>query len=365
MNLWRWFGTLAILAGFFIVYSGSKLPVSAGEKDKDKDKAAQKDKVKNGDKDKGKDDADKDKGKKVDPPVAGDRLAWKAFDDPKKSFYQRIETITEQKMTVMGQQITQKQNQTFFILWTPKEKTKEGNWVVSQKIVGVVMKIDIGGNVIQVDSRADKQPNNPMNDFFAALLKLELTLTIDPATMSVKSIDGRQKFVEDLGATNPQMKGLLNSILSEEALKQMAEPTWGAFPPGGDFAKPWSRTSKLDLGPIGTYETKFDYNHQGLDAKDKADKIGIKAELTYKAPDGKGGLPFTIESASLKSKDGAGSASFDRQRGRFSRSDMKMNLEGNLKITVGGMPTDVVLSQTQEARVETSDEEPADLKLKK
>jgi hypothetical protein len=159
------------------------------------------------------------------------------------------------------------------------------------------------------------------------------------------------------------MEPLLKSILSKEALQQMAEPTWGAFPVKGLGTKTWTKTSKLDLGPIGLYETTFNYTLEGQDDK-KREKIGVKAELKYKAPTGKNGLPFTIKSADLSSKEGTGTAFFDRAKGRIDESSMKMVLKGTLKIEVGGMETEVALDQNQTATVKTSDEEPAELKKK-
>ncbi|MBI3407421.1 MAG: hypothetical protein HY040_03570 [Planctomycetes bacterium] len=371
MKLWSWLVVLAFVAGSLII-TGTNLPVVAGpqDKDKDKDKSAQKDKNGKDDKDKGKqdekkkdeakkDDTKKDDTKKEEAKVAGDRWEWKAFDPKGKKFIQKLFTKTNQKMTVMSQEINQNQEQTFYIEWTPKEM-KDKNWVVTQKIIGVVMKIDIGGNVISFSSLDQKQPNNPMTDFFNALMKLELTLTIDPANMTVKSIEGREEFIKKLSETNPQMQTLLKSILSEDALKQMAEPTWGAFPPQGNYAmKTWNKKSELKLGPIGDYTTDFDYTYDGPDKL--GEKISIKAKLDYKAPTASAGLPFTIKEAKLNSKDGSGVAYFDKAKGRFSSSKMSMVLVGNLSIEVGGMVTPVALTQTQDATVETFDEAPAEL----
>src|SRR5262249_17453847 len=121
----------------------------------------------------------------------------------------------------------------------------------------------------------------------------------------------------------------------------------------------WNRKSTLDLGPIGTYNTSFDYTYDGPDKQ--LEKVGIKATLEYKAPTQTGGLPFTIKEATLKSKEGSGVAYFDKAKGRFASSKMDMVLEGNLRIEVGGMDTAVTLRQTQTATVETFDEAPADL----
>ena len=65
-------------------------------------------------------------------------LNWKFEKD--KTFYQEMTTDVTQKMTVMGQEITQKQQQTFYFSWTPKEQ-KDKDWVIQQKITGVKMNI--------------------------------------------------------------------------------------------------------------------------------------------------------------------------------------------------------------------------------
>ncbi len=289
------------------------------------------------------------------------KLEFKAFAPDAKPFWQKLETDTTQVMKVMGQEVTQKQNQTFYIQWTP-QKGEGKDLVVTEKIVGVKMNIDIGGNKIAYDSTDDKQASNPMSDFFNALKSLELKLVIDPTDMKVKEVKGRKEFVDELGKTNPQMKPLLNNILSEDAIKQMAQPTWGAIPKDAvKKGKTWSDTSKLNLGAIGTYETKFDYTYEGQEKN--LDKIAVKTTLKYLAPTEKNGLPFQIkDNSSLTSKEGTGVVYFDRSKGRIESSNMKMKLEGTLVIDVGGMTTNVELTQTQESKMETMDTNPVEKK---
>src|SRR5262249_13436719 len=80
------------------------------------------------------------------PALAQDeaKWEWKAFNKDAKPFYQELKTDTTQVMKVMGQEVKQNQEQTFIISWTPLAP-KDGDWVVQQKIIGVKMKIDIGG----------------------------------------------------------------------------------------------------------------------------------------------------------------------------------------------------------------------------
>jgi hypothetical protein len=291
----------------------------------------------------------------------GEKWEWKAFA-PKSEYYQELKTDTTQTMKVMGQDVKQTQEQTFFIKWTGQEP-KDKALVVQQKIIGVNMKIDIGGVNIAYNSLDEKQANNPMTDFFKKLLEADLKLHVDPEKMVVKKIEGQDELVKKLGVTNPQMEPLLKSILSEEALKQMAEPTWGAFPPADKTKKgdTWTKKSTLNLGPIGTYDTEYKYTLEGPDKG--GEKIKIDATLTYSPPkDKSGGLPFQIKSATLKSKEGTGHAIFDKAKGRIESSTMTMKLEGTLDIEVGGMTTTVELSQTQTATVRSMDSDPTKTK---
>jgi hypothetical protein len=329
MNLRRWYGSLVLLAGAAALIA---LPVLGQDKDGKKN---------------GKDGKD-DKG--------GNKLEWKAFNKG-VVFYQELTTETEQKMKVMGQEVTQQQKQTFFLKYTGEDATKEGNLVVTQEIIGVVMNIDIGGVTISYDSRDEKQPNNPMTDFFKKLLEAKLKLTVNPKTMKVESIEGHEDLIKKLGQTNPQMEPLLKSILSKDALTQMAEPTWAALPTQAvNKGDTWPKSSTLDLGPIGKYMTEYKYTYEGQEKG--LDKIKIDAKLTYSAPQDKGGLPFVIKEAELVSKEGTGYAYFDRKEGRFDSSTMKMKLDGTLKIEVGGMETAVELNQDQTATVKSSSTNP-------
>jgi hypothetical protein len=300
---------------------------------------------------------------------------WKAFDkdvkegrDKDGSWYQTLDTVTNQTMKVQGMDVIQNQKQTFYIKWTPQTAEK-GKWVVKQRIEGVKMSIDIGGNKIEYDSTVP-QPNNPMTDFFKALQKLDLTFTVNQKDMSIEKIGGNEEFIGELGKTNPQMKPLLESILSKEALIKMAEPTLYAFPPGGDVKKgkgKWDKTSDLKLGPIGQYTTKYEFQYEGKDGKNKdLDKIKVTASMEYTPPTEGGTLPFKIlkEGSSLKSKEGTGEALFNTKLGRFDSYSMKMKLEGKLKIDIGGMVTDVELSQDQTATVKSSSERPKELEKK-
>jgi hypothetical protein len=318
MNLRRWFGSLVVMAGLFAL--AANLPVFAQGEDKEKE-----------------------------------TWVWKAFDKGNK-FYQTLTTKTEQTMKVMGQEVKQVQDQTFYIEWTGQEP-KGDDWIVKQKIVGVKMEINIGGNQIAYNSAEPNAPKNPMTDFFEALTKAELTLTVSKKNMSVQKVEGADSLIEKLSGTNAQLLPLLKSILSENALKQMAEPTWAAFPTEPvKKGSTWERKFTLDLGGIGTYDTKYNMT---VESVDKAEgKVKIDAKLDYKPPTDKRNLPFAIKSGQLASKDGTGNAVFNREKGRIDSSNIKMNIAGTLDIEIAGTTTQVTLDQTQTSTVTTSDANP-------
>jgi len=382
MTVWRWCVSLTLLAGIVFL---AGIPSSAQDKDKASDKASDKAAVKDkaeAPKDKKSDDAPKDKteaakdkkaddapkDKKVDdapkdkkaddgPKKTADEpkgtpAEFKAFDPKSGPFYQTVTTTTKQSLKVQGQGVDQTQKQTFVLKWTPKERSGD-DYVVQQEIVAVAMNINIAGNEVTYDSKAQNQPKNPMTEFFQALVGSTLTLTVDKE-LNVKKVEGADKLIEKLSQGNKQLEPLLKSILSEDALKQMAIPSWGAYPTTGK--KTWDRTSDLKLAGIGTYKTTYNYTQEG------DDKVKIDAKLVYSAPSGenRGTLPFTIkDGSSLTTKNATGTATIDKAKGRIAKSDMTLELEGTLKIDVAGMDTDVALTQSQTTSVESSDTAPA------
>lgn len=280
-------------------------------------------------------------------------LKWKF--EPKKTFYQKMTTDTKQNMKVMGSDVVQNQSQTFYFSWTVDKVEPDGSAQILQRIEGVKMSIDIGGSKIEYDSTRDTNTANPLSDFFKALVGSEFKLTVDK-DLKVSKIDGRAEFIKKLVGANPQMEPLLNQILSEQAMKEMAEPTFAAIPTKeitkGDT---WSKETTLDMGPIGSYQNTFQYTYEGKDGT--LDKIKVETTLKYTPPKDSGSspLPFKIKGADLKSTNAAGAILFDNTKGRVEKSDMKLELKGKLQIEIGGTTTEVELSQTQTTTVETSD----------
>jgi hypothetical protein len=304
-----------------------------------------------------KDESSKDSSKK---------LEWKF--EKNKIFYQKMVTTTKQTMKVMNNDVAQSQSQTFYFQWTPQEKTADGKWKLEQKIIGVQMDIDIGGSPIKYDSLTGGGggANSPLNDFFKALLGASFTVTLDPKTNKLgDDIGGRDAFVANLQKANKQMQPLLDKILSKEAIKEMAEPTFAVLPPDAvvEKDKKWKKETTLDMGPIGKYKNEYTYTYAGRDKN--LDKIDVDSKLTYIPPEkteGIGGLPFRIKSAKLESKSAKGAVYFNREKGRVEKSNMSVNLDGTLEIEIGGQLTKVDLTQTQTTEVSATDTNPIETK---
>src|SRR5262249_25904168 len=276
-------------------------------------------------------------------------LKWKFEKD--KTFYQTMTTETKQTMKVSGSDVNQSQEMTFNFSWTPKSQDGD-NWVIEQKIIGVKMKIDIGGTKVEYDSTKENPAGNPLGDFFNKLKDSEFKITVGKEN-KVTKVEGGDAFIKKLIQANPQMEELLKKILTDDALKEMAEPTF-AVVPAKDVKKgdTWERASKIDMGPLGRYESTYKYTYDGT-GPDKLDIIKIDATTKYVPPannamaqgQGGGALPFKIVSGDLKSSSGSGTVKFDASKGRVESSDMTLEIKGDLSIEIGGQVTKVELTQ--------------------
>ena len=315
-----------------------------------------------------KDETKKDETKKTEPAkkdevqVEAPTLTWKFT--PGTSFFQKMTTTTEQSIKVMGLDVTQKQEQTFYFKWTPAPVDKDADrWNIKQEIEGITMKIDIAGNPVSYDSTQESPPsgaNTALAEFFKTLKGSSFNLTYNSKTQKIEKVEGRDEFLKKLATANPTLEPLLRKILSPDALKQMADPTFGMLPPTNKkVGETWESDSTLNLGPLGTYVNKYVYTLKGPDPVNKdLEAISVATTLTYTQPtDSDPSLPFKIKSANLKTKEKQepGKILFNRVKGRLESSDFKLLVSGTLTIEIGGNSTAVDLTQTQESKVTTSD----------
>ena len=293
---------------------------------------------------------------------AQDKQKFEIKFEKDKPFYQELTTEVSQVVKVQGgADLPLKHKQTFYFKWLPLTQDKD-KWVVKQTIEGVKMTVDIAGNPINYDS-TDPNPSgsgtNPgLADFFKSLVGAEFTITFGPGA-KVEKVDGRDDFLKKLAGANPQMEQLLRKILSDEALKEMTDPSAGITPPGEQaVGSSWEKKTTLSLGPIGSYERTFKYTYKGKDpSKKDLDRVEVDAKLVYKAPtDQADGLLFRIKSGNLETiNPKPGVILYDPKLGRVVESDIGVTMKGTLNVSIGTTDTTVELFQEQKTTTKTGD----------
>lgn len=290
-----------------------------------------------------------------------DKSAFVTKFEKDKPFFQELTTDVKQTVKVQGgSDLNLSHKQTFFFKWTPVSVEADKK-VVKLTIEGVKMTVDIGGNPINydsTDSAASIAGNPGLADFFNSLKGAEFTVTFGKG-MAVEKVDGKEEFLKKLAGANGQMEQLLRKILTEEALKEMSDPSVGITPPGEQaVGSSWEKKSTLSLGPIGSYERTFKYTYKGKDPEKKdLDLIEVEPKLVYKAPsDASDGLLFKIKSGTLETiNPKPGKILWDPKVGRVVEANIGVTMKGTLNVVVSSTETTVELYQEQKTVTRTGD----------
>lgn len=280
------------------------------------------------------------------------------------TYYQKSSTTVLQTITVQQQALTQKQVSTFYYKWEPLRQ--EGDkWIVKQTVEGLRMEIDISGNSIVYDTTQKDASGSAANpgliNFFKNLEGSTFTVTLnkDFKVESVAQAD-RDAFLSKLAANNAQMDALLKKIMTEDALKQMCDPTMGMIPDAPQaVGGTWARKTPLNLGPIGMYEVTYNFTYKGKQGD--TDRVDVSAGLVYTPPkDGGEGLLFRITEGTLKTADpGPGKSNgfmtYNPKTGRIEHVEINLEMTGDLKVLIGQTSTPVSLRQVQTTVIDTRD----------
>ncbi|MBI3406734.1 MAG: hypothetical protein HY040_00055 [Planctomycetes bacterium] len=289
------------------------------------------------------------------PPACRDwtkATALRPWFEKDAAFYTLDHSTTAQVIHVMGQEITQKQDQTFAIRWNARGLDCEGNLIVNAKILAIKMRLEIGGNVIAYDSEKRPDPN-PIGAFCDSLMQHEFRFVVMCDGNGV-NIQGTSQLLKQLESSMPQYKWLAKSSVAH--LVTLATPFLDFTPSSpvvpGDS---WKKTRTHDPGPIGIYRDELVLTYLGRCGS--LQRIEATGTLNYEAPSKAGYLPFLIRSADLNGPQSQVIV-FDASRRRLAERIMNTQLSGNIVIEVGGLPTEVKLEQTQRRRVSLSDTNP-------
>lgn len=294
---------------------------------------------------------------------AQDKQKFEAKYEKDKPFYQKLTTKVEQTLKVQGgsADVPLKHEQTFFFKWTPITVDKD-KVVAKQLIEGVRFRMDIAGQTVEFDS-TDPNPSggtgNPgLSEFFKNLVGIEFTVTFGKNGV-VEKVEGKEEVLKKLSAVNPQIEQVLRRVLTEEALKEMTDPTAGVIPPSDKAVnETWEKKGTMSLGPIGSYDRTFVYTYKGKDPEKKdLDRIEIKSTLSYKpAPDSGDSMPFKIKGGKLETKEvKEGVALYNSKSGKVESLRLNVILTGELDVSVSNTDTKVTLYQDQRTELDTSD----------
>jgi RNA polymerase sigma factor (sigma-70 family) len=290
-------------------------------------------------------------------------LRWKFVKNT--PFYQEVTTTTLQTMKAMNSDVQQAQGQTFYFSWTPVRKDGR-NWQLKQRIEGVKMDIDIGGNKIEYDSTRETAAANPLSEFFKQLVGSEsrVTLNEEYKVLKVDKVRRRDDLLKKPSVADPALEKALGTVreqvFSEDAARLVDEMLFEGLPLGPvEAGDSWTQKRWWELGPLGQCRATYRYTYLGREGG--LDRIAIRVESALKgrppAEDGVG-LPFTFKKGEWKCTEGRGTLLFDRDRGRVTRLDLRLRIEGRLTIEIGGQESPVEMSQTQTITVRTTDTNP-------
>lgn len=301
--------------------------------------------------------------------VAQDKQGFALKLEKDKSFYQKMKTEVTQVIKVQGQDLTQKQDSTFYFKWTP-EKIEGDKATLKQKIEGLTMSIDISGNPITYDSTkkdaAGSAGNPGLMDFFKNLEGAEFAVTLNTKNYTVEGVTGKDEFVKKLGAGSQQMDSLLKKILTDDALKQMADPTYGLVPDAPKAVnETWEKKQVLNLGPVGTYDVTYKMTYKGKDPTQKdLDRVEVVPTLSYKPPAAEAdGLLFKIKDGKMEAKPIEAADQlppsvilYNPATGRIVKATISLKLRGELTVAIGGTDTKVELEQRQTTTIDSSND---------
>jgi hypothetical protein len=267
-----------------------------------------------------------------------------------------VETVTEQNLVVNGKNERQSVRQTFYLRWTPKG-AENGNFTIVQRILAATL--EANGPFMA------RQPASSLGEFHKQLAGSEFTLTIGQkdGKYRVKKVQGVSALVDKLNMLNPALGPFFRKVLTGDTFKQMAEPMLGVIPPNETIPrdKSWKNVTTLDLGPLGSYATMNRYTVEGREKDKRLLRIKVETDMSYTKP--KGPQPrvagFVVVDGKLKSAKGSGGTIlFNVDKGRLESAEIRVNLEGTMKIDIANTVTAVKVAQTQVTRIRTSDRRP-------
>lgn len=240
----------------------------------------------------------------------------------------QLQQSTESTVSINGQTIEQKLEQTFDVTWKVTKVRGDGSAEIAQTFDRVRLKLDSLLGQMEFDTKDGKEAEGPMAQLGAVFRDLvggEGSIRVTPRG-DVVDVKLPAKAAEALKNV-PALPGG-QRMLSEETFQNIFSQAMLSFPEKA--ATTWSTKREIGQPPVGTMLMDAEYTHAGPDAQSKGlDKIDSKINLDYKF---NADLPVTIK---LKKQTAGGTSLFDRAKGLLVRSKLSQTVE--LAIDAMGM----------------------------
>jgi RNA polymerase sigma factor (sigma-70 family) len=305
------------------------------------------------------------------------RLVWRFEKD--RPIFHEVTTDTKQTMKILNREaVQQDQKQTFVFRWTPMRRNNANDWIINQRIEGIIMDQNVAGTRLHFDSTAAVSQNNPLEEFFRALVGAETELKfgapghvewrgasdgsggLECEVMSVNGVKStpQDEYRNKLRSTQKKALQWCQKSLTADAGQEMLAWAFAVPPKAVTPGDTWTRTSKSSVGAAGQWEATYRYTYCG--AEGRLDRIRVASELRFSRPEGESsGLPpLPVREVDLKTTHGKGVILFDRHKGRLVSGELNQKTEGLITLASGGDDGRVALTQVERITVRTTDTNP-------
>ena len=264
-------------------------------------------------------------------------LKWKLKEGD--VFYNQSTVTMDQTIEVAGQMMDQK----------IEMKTVLKFKVKSVKTGATVIEMTFLENKIDAQGLPGANIGDKLKD-------VSFTATLDDK-LKVTKLVGYDKFLDAVSDGNEDQKKLMKAMMPETTIRQSFGQTFMIAPDKAvAVGDKWDRTDKMALGPLGNVETKSGFTLKSVE--DDVATISMKGDMTFKASDAEGGLPFKITKADLKAEKFAGTHNFNIKTGRLTSSKIEMVMAGTMTIEVAGQTIDAKLNQKMSTTGVVTDKNP-------
>jgi hypothetical protein len=243
-----------------------------------------------------------------------------------------------------------RQSQSFTV--TVERERESGGHELAVEITGLKIESSLGGNpVLQFDSKSD--PKDDAGNPTAALLRPIANAKFRILTRANGKVDAvqglKEVFAKMSGSSNPLLASLTNSLISEDAVKQMGiVPHW--FP--GKPVKPgdqWPVRYEMAAGLLGRINVSQTMTLKGWEEKQGRSYVLIETKGYLSSSPAAAGTTNLFSITSL-SGDTKGRIWFDPELGALVESNEERNLRLKMKAMGQEMSAQMVQSVTNALR---------------